>query len=233
MSMQRWTKLAARAAGLAAAAVALPAHADRPLVSETADVIAAGDCQIEAWGGRAHASGRARERETTAFTSCGAGGRHQFGLAASRNVVQDTHVTGYTLFGKTTLRMPEKGQTGVGVAYTLGLDKAPGQGLRRESASLLGVATQALDGGLLLHANLGWLHSRSAGASTTTWSLGVERVDDFSWAADIFGDDRSRPWVSAGAGWALLDKLSFNAAYALQFERKKVRQLSVGVKLQF
>lgn len=230
MSFQRWTK---RAALCAAALLATTAQADRPLVSETADVIAAGDCQIEAWGWRAHSSGRPRERETTAFTSCGVGGRHQFGLAASRNVVQDAHAMGYTLFGKTTLRMPEKGQTGFGLAYTLGLDKASGQGLRRESTSLLGVATQALDGGVLLHANLGWLHSRSAGASTTTWSLGVERVDDFSWAADVFGDDRSRPWVSAGAGWALLDKLSFNAAYALQFERKKVRQLSVGVKLQF
>ena len=43
----------------------------------------------------------------------------------------------------------------------------------------------------------------------------------------------SRPWVSAGAGWALLEKLSFNASYALQFERKKVRQISVGVKMQF
>jgi len=34
-------------------------------------------------------------------------------------------------------------------------------------------------------------------------------------------------------GWAWLDKLSFNAAYAQQLDRKRARQLSMGVKLQF
>lgn len=220
---------------LAAAALltAGAAHADRPLVSETADVIGAGDCQVEAWTGRARQSGSPTARDGTVFTSCGVAGSHQFGLALSRARADGDRSSGATLFGKTTLRMPEKGQTGFGVAYTLGFDKPSGQGLRRESATVLGVLTQPLAGEVLLHANLGLAHSRAAGQSSTNWSLGVERVDDFSWAADVFGDDRSRPWVSAGAGWALLEKLSFNASYAMQFERKKVRQLSVGVKLQF
>jgi len=209
------------------------AHADRPLVSETADVIGAGDCQVEAWAGRARQSGSASVRDGTVFTSCGVAGVHQFGVALSQERAAGQRNSGATLFGKTTVRMPDMGQTGFGVAYTLGFDKPSGQGLRRESAAVLGVLTQPLPGDVLLHANLGWAHSRAAGQSTTNWSLGVERVDDFSWAADVYGDDRSRPWVSAGAGWALLEKLSFNASYALQFERKKVRQISVGVKMQF
>lgn len=221
---------------LAAAALALlsaAAQADRPLVSETADVIPAGACQVEAWAARARQSGSPAERGQFALVSCGVAGVHQFGLGATRVKAGHEHGSGFALTGKTTLRMPEAGSTGFGLGYSLGFEKAGGRRLRGESAMLMGVATQEVGDGYLLHANLGWVHSRAAGQSSTTWSLGVERGDDFTWAADVFGDDRSRPWVSAGAGWALLEKLSFNAAYALQFDRKRVKQLSVGMKLEF
>jgi hypothetical protein len=165
--------------------------------------------------------------------SCGVAGIHQFGLGAQESRADGERSRALTLTGKTTMRFPDKGQPGFGLAYTLGFEKASGQGLRRESATLMGVVTQEVLDGVLLHANLGWAHSRSAGQNTTTWSLGVERGDDLVLAADVFGDDRSRPWVSAGAGWALLDKLSFNAAYAMNFERKRVKQISVGMKVVF
>jgi hypothetical protein len=134
----------------------LPALADRPLVSETADVIGAGDCQVEAWAGRTRQSGSASVRDGTVFTSCGVAGVHQFGVALSQERAAGQRNSGATLFGKTTVRMPDKGQTGFGVAYTLGFDKPSGQGLRRESAAVLGVLTQPLPGDVLLHANLGW-----------------------------------------------------------------------------
>lgn len=211
----------------------LPAWADRPLVSETADVIPASSCQVEAALGRTTQSGSPTEKAGAALFSCGVAGVHQFGFAAQESRADGARARALTLTGKTTLRMPDKGQPGFGIAYTLGFEKADGQGLRRESATVLGVVTQEVLDGVLLHANLGWAHSRSAGQSTTTWSLGVEKGDGIVLAADVFGDDRSRPWVSAGAGWALLDKLSFNAAYAMNFERKRVKQLSVGMKIVF
>lgn len=221
------------ALGAALATLLLPAaHADRPLVSETADVIGAGECQVEAWTLRSRSRGEPRSRESVVLGSCGVAGRHQFGLAWAHEKSADERGRSYTLVGKTTLRMPSSGRTGFGLAYALGFDKPGGQGLRRESGTVLGVATHDFDG-VLLHANLGWLHQRSSGQNSTTWALGVERGDELVLAADVYGDDRSSPWVSAGAGWAWLDKLSFNAAYAQQLDRKRARQLSMGVKLQF
>lgn len=212
---------------------AASAWADRPLVSETADVIGEGTCQIEAAVARTRQSGTPTEKSLGALFSCGVAGIHQFGLGAQEARADGERARNLTLTGKTTLRFPKDGQTGFGLAYTLGFEKASGQGLRRESATLMGVLTQEVLDGVLLHANLGWVHSRSAGQSSTNWALGVEHGDGFVLAADVYGDDRSRPWVSAGAGWALLDKLSFNAAYALNFERKRVKQISVGMKIVF
>lgn len=210
------------------------ALADRPLVSETADVIGAGDCQLEAWVARTRQHGGG-DRGSAGLASCGVGGSHQFGLGArgSRSDGAPDRTQALALTGKTTLRAPDQGRTGFGLAYALGFERTARQGMRRESASVLGALTQSLADGTLIHANLGWLHSRSSGHSSTTWSLGVERGEDPVLAADIYGDDRSRPWVSAGAGWSLLEKLSFNASVAQQVDRKRARQLSVGVKLQF
>lgn len=214
-------------------AAACPAWADRPLVSETADVIGAGDCQVEAWAARARASGLATARGETAFASCGVGGQHQFGLLAEQLRVAGERERAYTLFGKTTLVAPEKGKLGFGLAYSLGFDKPAGQGLRRESAMVLGVLTQELGGGTIVHVNLGWTHSRSASQSTTVWSLGVEHGEAFTVAADLFGDDRSRPWASAGVGYNVSDSLSLNATYALQFDKPRVRVAALGLKLKF
>ena len=61
----------------------------------------------------------------------------------------------------------------------------------------------------------------------------AEHGNDVVLAADVYGDDRSRPWVSAGAGWALLSTLSFNAAYAVKFESRRIKQVSVGMKIVF
>lgn len=212
---------------------ATPAWADRPLLSETADVIGAGDCQFEAWTARTRQSGTPSETATTGFFSCGVAGVHQFGLAGWTARAGGESARGFTLTGKTTLRMPEKGQAGFGVAYALGFDKQPGDSLRAESATVNGVVTQPFDGGLLLHANLGWAYSKSAKASTTFWSVGVEKGEQFTWAADVFGDDRGKPGVSAGVGWAFGEQFSANAAYAMQFEKPRVKQLSVGIKIKF
>ena len=50
------------------------------------------------------------------------------------------------------------------------------------------------------------------------------------WAADVFGDDRSRPWVSAGLIWPLADKLTANLAYAQQFGGISGLQLTPGTE---
>lgn len=165
-----------RAAALATAllAAALPALADRPLVSETADVIEDGTCQVEAWGGRSTASGSPAVRGLAGFFSCGVGSSTQLGLGASDE--RSDGITTRTLLvaGKTTLVAPADGRTGFGVAYSFDNVHVQGQGSKFDNVNVVGLVTRQIAPQALLHLNLGWNRSRATHLNSTTWSVGVE-----------------------------------------------------------
>lgn len=208
------------------------ARADRPLVSETADVIGAGQCQVESGLAHASASGMPSLRSVDLFGSCGVAGHTQLGVALASSRQAGATDLGLTVVGKHTLKMPEDGAPGYGLAAALGMEKASGDHWRHAGMRLLGVVTKELSKGLLGHANLGWQRTQADRLNSTLWSLGVESDGGLRWAADVFGDDRSRPWVSAGLLFPLADKVSANLSYAQQFERTRVRLWTLGFKTE-
>jgi len=211
--------------------LSMPARADRPLVSETADVIPSGDCQVETAAARVTSRGALSTTGLNALFSCGVLGNHQaalgYGDARSGGRSEQSLYVG----GKSTLIAPAAGVTGLGVGYGIGLLKSAGLSFDHESSMVVAVLTRELSAGLLGHVNLGWSRSQSARQNSALWSLGFEHGSDRVFAADLFGDDRGKPWLSAGMGWSLADKLSVNLAGALQFEKPKVKNLSVGFKI--
>lgn len=217
------------------AALLLPctaAWADRPLVSETADVIGAGQCQLETGLSHISASGMGSVRSVDALGSCGIAGHTQLGISFGSARQSGATDLSLGLGGKTTLKMPDDGAIGYAVAYGLVSEKLSGQGWRHGSTRLFGVATKELTKALLGHLNLGWVRTEPDRLNSTTWSIGMEGEGGLKWAADIFGDDRSRPWVSAGLLFPLGDKISANLAYAQQFEQPRVRQWTLGFKFE-
>ncbi len=221
------------AALLALALICTTAWAGPPLVTETADALDAKACELEAGLSRAKASGLAALRAMSLVGSCGIGSDTQAtaGYERSRAAGQTTQAVG--LLGKTTLVAPEAGRTGYGIRYGASFDKAPAKGWHRQGLEVLGVLTRELRPGLLLHVNLGHVHQRSAHQGSTLWSLGVETTADTTLAADFYGDDRSRPWVSAGIGRRFGGGFGANAGIAVNFERPRIRQLTLGAKLEF
>ena len=73
----------------------------------------------------------------------------------------------------------------------------------------------------------------SRSRTVTVWSLGVESTDDLALAADVYGDDRGKPWVSAGGGYTLGGGVRASLSYALQLDRPRVRVVTRGAKLAF
>lgn len=210
------------------------ARADAPLVSETADVIGAGDCQFQAALAHAKLRGLPATNGWDLLGSCGIGGHSQVALGYSRERAEGLTAQALRVLGKSTLVAPEAGRTGWGLRYGAAFDSAPGEGRHQEGLEVLAAMTRELAPGLLLHASLGHAHSRNAGTGSTTWSLGVERsAGSTTIAADAFSDDRSRPWVAAGIGRQLSDALSVNASVALGFEQPRLTQLTLGAKLAF
>lgn len=219
--------LAGLLAGLCASA-----RADAPLVSETADVIPDKACQVELAAGRARASGQAAVTGQDVLGSCGVHGKHQFALGYTRERSEGQTAHAVRAFVKTNFVAPEAGSNGYGLRYGFDANRAPGGNWRHEGVEVLGALTREVAPALLLHVNLGHAWSRSARQGTTLWSLGVETAADTTVAADLFGDDRSRPWASAGVGTKLGRGISVNASVAVQFESPRVTQWTLGAKIE-
>lgn len=63
--------------------------------------------------------------------------------------------------------------------------------------------------------------------------MGIEGGGPLGWAADVYGDDRSRPWLSAGVKLPLGEAFSANLSYAQQFVSPRVHLWTLGLKIEF
>lgn len=118
------------------------AWAGRPLVSETADVIGAGDCGLEATVGPWREGNTPSPSLMDAVASCGWGGHSQLKviLGAARADGATDKLVG--LSGKTMLITPKDNTTGVALAYSIWRSNVAGEGWTQGGGQLFGVATR-------------------------------------------------------------------------------------------
>ncbi len=211
----------------------VPAHADAPLVSETADVIDTGKCQLELAAAHARTPGLPSAHGADVLGSCGVLGNSQAALGYTHTREDGASAREMRAFVKTTLVAPQTGHTGYGLRYGVRAQRQPDGGWRTGGFELLGMATREIAPGLLLHLNLGHVHDQPTRLRTTTWSLGIETAADTTVAADLFGDDRGRPAVSAGIGTHLGKAFSVNTSVAVRLENPRVRIWTLGAKIEF
>lgn len=219
-------------AALASCLMAATAGAG-PRVTETADALPARDCELEAGVARDRTSGVPTLRGTEVVFGCGVGASTQINASWVRESSEGVHASGYGLLGKTTFVMPEAGRTGWGLAYGIAAARNGGGSLRWQEAAVSLVATRELAGSWLVHANLGVGHERESRQNSTLWSLGVESTDTLALAADVFGDDRNRPWISGGVGYSWGSGFSASVRLAQQFEQPRLRSVTLGLKRVF
>lgn len=210
----------------------LPALANRPLLSETADSMERGDCLVESAFARLTGAASYSLRSAAVVGSCGVGGQSQIAVGWQRESGGGVSERRALLGGKTTLVGVGEGKPGFGVAYTLTGSSASGS-WKQESLAITALATHEVRKGLLVHANLGWQRNKADRLSTTLWSFGFETVGDVWWAGDIYGDDRGRPGASIGLGYTLMPSISATFTYGLRFENPRQRQASAGLSISF
>ena len=207
------------------------ACAGRPLVSETADVIGAGGCELETSVARQVEPNHPKASMADAQFACGLGGHSQFGLLVGGARSADGTDRLLAFVGKTNLVEPAEGRTGFGLAYSIWTGQDAGESWRHAGSRLYGIASRELAPQLLGHLNLGWL--RRQRRDHTTWSLGIQREGALGWAVDLFGDDRSRPWLSGGLIASPVDKFSVNLSLAQRIAPAPARLWTLGAKIEF
>lgn len=211
------------------------AQAGRPLATEDADVLARGDCEWESFVADTRARGDSAERGLITQVGCGLGAATQAALGAAGSRYAGETTSALFLVGKTAL-LPREGESlGITLAWGLAAERPPGGSMKQETTFLTLVASRTFAPGWTGHANLGWLHSRSASASTTTWALAAERAmgGGVDLMGEVYGDDRGKPWMDVGARWQAGESTSLNASWAVQRETPRVRLWTFGLKLAF
>jgi hypothetical protein len=220
-------------AGLATLAGA--AQANRPLTTDTADVIERGQCQFEPYFTSNRSSGAASQRLSVLQLNCGVPHDTQLGAAWGTSSSDGSSTYSLTLAGKTNLIELKDDQTGIGVNYGLSTLKEPDASWSRDGSFVSLIVSRQWREGLLVHANLGWSRSRLARQDSTLWAAAVEwtATPQLTLSAETYGDDRTRPWVSAGAVWTANRAFNINAALAVQTATPRVRQVTAGFNWQF
>lgn len=223
-------------AGALLALAALPALAGRPFATEDASVLAAGECELEAYALRQTAGDAPKETGWWIQPGCGVGFRTQVAAGGGRSKVESDRLSAAALSGKTWLREPGDEQTGVTLAYALRGEKAPAESFKHESTALAAVISSPLAKDLRLHANLGWSRSQADRQNSTTWALALEATGDggLDFGAEIYGDDRAAAWLGVGARYALRpQKLFVDFSWAVQTNGARAKLGTLGLKLAF
>ncbi|MFN3566301.1 MAG: hypothetical protein ACK4V1_10015 [Burkholderiaceae bacterium] len=223
-------------AGALLALAALPAIAGRPFATEDAGVLAAGECELEAYALRQTPDSAPKESGWWVQPGCGIGHRTQLALGGGRTRVEPERITAAALSGKSWLRELTDEQTGVTLAFAVGGEKTTGARFEHESTALSAVVSSPLGDGLLLHANLGWSRSQAERLNSTTWALALERTGaaGLEVGAEVYGDDRTAPWLGVGARYALrAEKLFVDVSWAVQANSARAKLVTFGLKLAF
>jgi hypothetical protein len=211
------------------------AHAGRPLATEDADVLERGNCEWEGFAARLTTSGTPAVNGATMQVGCGFGWNSQAALGYSRERSDGASTSAWGVSGKTAIVERAEGRTGLTLAWGLGTQREPGGSMKHETSFLALVATREWADGWLTHANLGWVRSESASASATTWNLAIEKPvgNGVDLMAEVYGDDRERPWLGAGVRWSVSERFSLNGSWSVQNQSPRPKLWTLGFKLAF
>ena len=205
------------AATALALALALPAHAGRPLTTEDAAVLEDKACQLEAW------VDRTRESTTGWFVpACnfGLGIEWQVGFARERvdgaTRFPDSYAQAKGLFREAS----DTSRWSAGwVAGTTG----------DNPYVLLPVSFSA--GSFNFHIQPGWARDREARRNLTVWGVAVEHTTKpLDLVAEVFGQNSEKPFVRAGVRWTpIIDYLDIDLSFVTRpGGTREERLVSIG-----
>jgi hypothetical protein len=175
-------------AGLALGLIAAtPASADRSRLADEADVVEAGDCEIELAAERRRARSEPRERESAAQASCGLGARTEAALALGRAGSAEGREYRRTAAGRTALVERRGRQVGWALEYGVEQVRLRDSGAWRTSQTFVAIQAARRFGGpggpgglfggdWLVQARLGSSRDRLEHRSERLWALEVERT---------------------------------------------------------
>lgn len=222
-------KIALLAVSLAAA-LAMPAHAGRPLTTEDASILEDRACQLEAWVDRSRAATEAWAAPACSF----AGIEWQAGAARSREEGRGRFAHAYAQ-AKAAFVSVDDSPWGVGLV--LGITREALREARNgwsDPYAIVPVSFRLGEGGALLHLSAGATRDRTEHRHVANWGIAIEAPvgkSGFTALAEAFGEKARDPFVRVGARWsAIAEVLDLDLSYVTRVNgERSERYLSLGL----
>jgi len=218
-------------------AVATATYAARPLVTEDAGVLDAGECEIETYLERSRVSGEPDYYGGTVQPGCGLGLRTQLSTIAARSGgTPSTRRVGFV--GKTAIVPLSESSPGFTIGYSFEWSKASGESFRSDSGLVIAVLTVPLAQQWLAHANAGWQRIQQPRKNTMFWALAIERESvagtKLDLMAETYSDSGRSPWLAVGARYTVIEeRLSINASFATRGRTDTETLFTLGARIGF
>lgn len=218
--------------------VGLPdAHAARPLVTDDAGVLRAGECEIETVVERSRVSGEQAYLGGSVQPGCEIGLRTQLSLIGARWDGQPP-VTNVGFAGKTALIAPRESRAGLTIGYSIEWSRPNGQSYRSDAGFLILIATLPFERDWSAHINAGWQRAQQPRDSAFVWGLAIERESvggtRLDLMAETYRDGDASPWVALGARYRVMDnRLSINGSIARKSGGERETLATLGARLAF
>jgi hypothetical protein len=179
------------------------AWAERSRLGDEADVVEAGDCEIELGATRSATPGSAAERHMALQLTCGVGARTELALTLERTRGAAGE-RARAVEAKTALTARRGEAAGWALKYGLAWQREPPQRWRDAEVFVALELTRELARRWLLEAELGTQRSRPDRRDATIWSAAVEYAlvpGHWEVRGELSGDDRSRPSAATALRW--------------------------------
>lgn len=209
-----------------------PTFAARPFVTDDARLTTGGSCQLESWTRIYKGS-----NQFWAFPACNPTGNFEITAGVGNTKpTGEAAVNDYVLQGKTLFRNLTTNDYGVGLA--VGQIRHPSttlgpNGLGNTYAFVpLSISTN--NDKLIVHTNLGWLKDKQTNQQQMTYGVGSElqTSNRMIVIAEIFGDNKTKPYWQTGARYSLIPNLlQLDATIGQQFDHgTSTRWISFGLR---
>ena len=213
------------------------AHAARPLTTDDAGVLDAGECEIETFVERSRVRGEPSYLGGSVQPGCGIGLNTQLSAIGAR-VDGEPATTHLGFAGKTALIPLTESGAGLTVGYSFEWSRSSGQSFRSDSGLLIAIATFPLAQDWFAHVNFGWQRIQQPRENMLFWGAAIERESVASTRLDLmaeaYRESDASPWFAVGARYRLIDiRLSINGSIAIKSGSERETRATIGARLAF
>lgn len=210
-------------------ALANPALAARPMITDDARLTDAGACQVETW---VHT--HREQREFWALPACNPGGNFELTFGGALAYADGRKQSGAMLVqGKTLFKPLETNGWGIGLAA--GYATQPGSEQSGSPYFYIPLSFSLADDQLVIHTNLGNLRERETQKNRLTWGVGgeLQTTERLYVIAESYGQDQGNAFFQTGLRyWLMPGHIQVDTTYGSRFGQiHQERWFSIGLRL--